>query len=865
MGRTLFAPEVLQTSGMDCGPAALKCVLGALGISASYEKLRDACQTGADGTSIDALEDLATELGLEAFQEMAPMADVAAALSAHTPCVVVVKGVGGAPHFIVLHCVLGPFAQIMDPAVGRRFVRLSSLVRDLYVHEQRFDEASFASWWTTTEWARITAGRARARGIGIRFAELSGRALAALDTAARFAERVARRGATRAEAELVLRRLLGEGPPITLPQGTTAARVTEDGQIAARGALFLVVRGNPEQRASPLAKEILGRDGPSPAAVLLSLLRKSAAPLVLTLALLALATAFVTIAEVVFLRAAFNARAALGLPHQRFAGAVLYATLLAAALGLDLALSLGAARAGRLVETRTRAALLEKLPRLPDRYFRSRPLSDVAHRSQGLFELRALPESALAVFKHALDVIVTVAAMIAVDPRGAHLSLLALAAALALPIAALGARRRVELRVQSHASALGQLYLDALMGLVPLRTHGARASLAARQGESLVPWRRESERAIDALTATDAAQSVGTLAAVALLLLRFVGSGGDTATLLLFAFWSLRLPLHARALSTALQRLPELFASIARVAEPLAAEETAPVSPGGGGDTMVMGNRRGVAIALRSVTLTLGGSRVLRDVSLAIRPGERVAIVGSSGAGKSSLVACLLGLLEPERGEVRVDGLPLARFDVGRLRRETVWVDPAVQLWNRSLLDNLTFGNPRGAREPMRSVLELPDVREVVLRLPRGLATELGESGARVSGGEGQRVRLGRALLRRGSRLVLLDEAFRGLDRETRRELSRKVRTDATGATVLEVTHDVSDTRDFDRVVVIEDGELVEQGAPEELLATSGSRYAELVAADARVVSDVWGDPRWRRHTLTGNGTILDANAEVGP
>jgi ATP-binding cassette subfamily B protein len=250
---------------------------------------------------------------------------------------------------------------------------------------------------------------------------------------------------------------------------------------------------------------------------------------------------------------------------------------------------------------------------------------------------------------------------------------------------------------------------------------------------------------------------------------------------------------------------------------------------------------------------------VLRDLSVAFRAGEHIAIVGNSGAGKSSLLAAILGLVELDAGEIRVDGLPIREYDLARFRRETVWVDPAVQLWNRPLYDNLLFGNPAEAVGDVSSAIERTDLKGLLERLDEGMETPLGESGVRVSGGEGQRVRLSRALLRRGSRLVLLDEAFRGLDRRMRRRLSLELRSAARQTTVLEVTHDVADTIDFDRVLVIEHGVLLEDGKPAELLANPATRFHELVHAD-REVQQVWNDPEWKRIVV---GARLEGASEV--
>ena len=158
------------------------------------------------------------------------------------------------------------------------------------------------------------------------------------------------------------------------------------------------------------------------------------------------------------------------------------------------------------------------------------------------------------------------------------------------------------------------------------------------------------------------------------------------------------------------------------------------------------------------------GHTILDKIDLDIAAGAHVAIVGPSGAGKSSLVGILLGWHRPASGRVLVDGWPLDGDRLEHLRRATAWVDPSVQLWNRSLLDNLRYGGSAAVSPPLDQVIETADLRDLLETLPDGLQTPLGEGGGLVSGGEGQRVRLGRGLLRPGVRLVILDEPFRGLD-----------------------------------------------------------------------------------------------------
>jgi ATP-binding cassette subfamily B protein len=168
-----------------------------------------------------------------------------------------------------------------------------------------------------------------------------------------------------------------------------------------------------------------------------------------------------------------------------------------------------------------------------------------------------------------------------------------------------------------------------------------------------------------------------------------------------------------------------------------------------------------------------------------------------------------------------------------------------VQLWNRSLLDNLRYGvGDDGAAAG--AVLEAAELIPVIEKLPGGMQTTLGEGGRLLSGGEGQRVRFGRGLQRPGVRLAILDEAFRGLERGRRHMLLDSARHRWAHATLLNITHDINDTRNFDRVLVMDGGRIVEDGSPKELSRHAGSRYRALLDAEQSVRERVWSDGGWR-------------------
>ena len=193
------------------------------------------------------------------------------------------------------------------------------------------------------------------------------------------------------------------------------------------------------------------------------------------------------------------------------------------------------------------------------------------------------------------------------------------------------------------------------------------------------------------------------------------------------------------------------------------------------------------------------------------------------------------------------------------LRGVTAWVDPAVQIWNRSLLENLKYGNESKSGETVKDAIEEASLRDLVEVLPDGLQTEVGEGGRLLSGGEGQRLRFGRVLLRDDVRLVLFDEPFRGLERSRRSQLLRTARTRWAKQTMLCVTHDVGETIDFDRVIVLDEGRVVEEGTPKDLLNDIHSRYTKLIDAE-RLLEEAWQGRDWR-HLSIVQGRVVEKTA----
>jgi ATP-binding cassette subfamily B protein len=497
-----------------------------------------------------------------------------------------------------------------------------------------------------------------------------------------------------------------------------------------------------------------------------------------------------------------------------------------------------------------------------DRYFQSRPISDMADRGHSIHLMRNLPGMGVRFVQTLFELQLTLAGMIVIAPACAGPALLLTLFALAAPAVAQPIVNERDLRVRNHAGALSGFYLDTLLGLVPVRTHRAQRAIRHQHEALLVEWARSSRRFVRASIGANAAQSVGTVGLASWLLVsHFLSIGEVTGANLLLIFWTLKLPALGSALSSLAQQYPAQRNVLLRLLEPLSAPEELPRDPATtrpGPATRPAATAawrgRGIGVDISHGVVLAGGHPILRDVDLAVAPGEHVAIVGPSGAGKSSLIGVLLGWRRLAEGRIDVDGAELTTDRLAALRHEIAWIDPATQIWNKSLLVNLEYAASDADRPRAAGALDAAGLRPLLAKLPRGLQTALGEGGSLLSGGEGQRVRLGRAITQGGVRLALLDEPFRGVDRSRRSAMLAEARERWRDVTLLCVTHDVDETLDFDRVLVIEDGRIVEDGAPVDL-AGRESRYRDLLDAERRVRADMWAGAHWR-HARMRNGAV---------
>ncbi len=236
--------------------------------------------------------------------------------------------------------------------------------------------------------------------------------------------------------------------------------------------------------------------------------------------------------------------------------------------------------------------------------------------------------------------------------------------------------------------------------------------------------------------------------------------------------------------------------------------------------------RRTVGLEVAGLGFSYGdGVPVLNGLDLAIAPGEKVALVGASGGGKSTLVQVLLGLYPAHSGRVLYGGVPVQDIGLDVVREHVAVVLQHPALFNDSVRSNLSLGRPLADAELWRA-LEVAQLRDDIAALDDGLDTRVGRQGVRLSGGQRQRLAIARMVLTNPS-VVLLDEATSALDTETEARLHQALESFLSGRTTLIVAHRLSAVRQADRVYVFEDGRIIEQGRHQELM-DSGGLYAKL-------------------------------------
>ncbi|MXO96627.1 ATP-binding cassette domain-containing protein [Erythrobacter aquimaris] len=401
-----------------------------------------------------------------------------------------------------------------------------------------------------------------------------------------------------------------------------------------------------------------------------------------------------------------------------------------------------------------------------------------------------------------------------------------------LPIAIFGARlRNISRSSQDRIADVGAMVTEVLSAMKVVQAFGQQDRESARFSDAVertfdTARKRVLLRAL--MTATAITLIFG---AIVLLLWRgavLVEAGELTGgTIMAFVFAGMIVGGSFGALTEVVGDLLRAAGAAGRLSELLAEKPgiAAPARP-----EALPSPARG-SLSFRNVTFrypTRLEAAAITDFSLEVEPGETVAIVGPSGAGKSTIFQLAERFYDPQAGTVRLDGIPLTSADPAEIRRRIAFVPQEGVLFSASARDNLRYGNWEASEEDIWAAARAANAAEFLEKLPDGLDTYLGENGTQLSGGQRQRIAIARALLR-DAPILLLDEATSALDAESERLVQDALERLMDNRTTLVIAHRLATVRAADRIVVMDDGRIAEQGTHSQL-ADNGGLYARLAS-----------------------------------
>jgi subfamily B ATP-binding cassette protein HlyB/CyaB len=474
--------------------------------------------------------------------------------------------------------------------------------------------------------------------------------------------------------------------------------------------------------------------------------------------------------------------------------------------------------------------LFHHLLNLPLAYFESRSAGQTVARMRELETIRTFL-TGQGLFS-AIDLAFTIIFFAVLFAYSVKLSLIVLASIpVYLVISALfrpGLRETIKEKFNRGAESQ-QFLVEAVVGIQTLKASAVEPMMRAEWEEKLAAYVRTGFLAtLMASGGQNAIQYVSKLTTAALMLFgakAVIDGDLSVGELIAFNMIAGQVAQPILRLSQFWQDYQQVRISVERLGDILNApqEQTSQASAG-------LPPPQG-AITLRNVVFGYkpGSPDVLRDVSLAIRAGEVVGIVGPSGSGKSTLTKLMQRLYMPREGQILVDGIDIAQSDPSWLRRNIGVVLQENLLFNRTIHDNIALANPAMPRAAVMAVARLSGADEFINRLPLGYDTMIEERGSNLSGGQRQRIAIARALAT-NPRILIFDEATSALDYESERVIQQNMREIVRGRTVIIIAHRLATVRPCNRIVGMAEGRIVEVGSHDDLLRRQGGLYARLWA-----------------------------------
>jgi len=890
--RRYFIPEVIQTSAMDCGPATLKAVLEGYDISANYERLREVCQTDVSGTSINTIEDIACHLGLDAEQVIIQNDHLLLPETDALPAIIVVSLPDGTGHFVVVWRMHGQMIQIMDPAIGRIWITQQKLFDMVYPFTQPVNIDIWENYSKSETFCSPLIRRMSDLNIAtpeinrlIDHAQNNNwEHMATLDASVRLLHTIYHSGASfhGDDSEKILNTYyelaLNEPSKQIIPNEyfSVFPDLNDSQTVFMKGALLVHIAGKADRNNENIDKTDLKegdktRSNKSISNILNAAIHDPIQPekefyeqvlsknqmwpfmLILALSLAAINVAIEALLLMGFVDIGFDLSNGI---YQQPMTMVSIMIFFVALLCLETPVNAALLNLGRRFEISMRMRFLTKTPALGDHFFRSRLKSDMAQRLHDMRLIREMPEIAGGMYRLIFQMVITVVGIMYLMPTVSIIPIIAGITAVIIPMASIHLLKEQDLKFRTLTGSLAQYCLDALIGIVPLRSHSAENAIRYKFESILCQWKKSGTAYYFVKLAITGSGALVNILLAIWLIFEYISREGSDNCVLLLIYWVLNLSELGAQLSNLTGMYPGLRNRMVRILEPINSQPETELSDENAPTENFDNQNTGMKIELKHTSVFAAERQILDDIHLTIQAGEHIAIVGSSGAGKSSLMKLLLGFYQPDTGQILIDNKLLSP-NMNSIRRQTAWIDPSVHIWNRPLSDNIRYGTEEEDQYKYCMIMEQAGLIKVLNSLPDGNNTRLGEGGRLVSGGEGQRVRLGRGMYRNGARLVILDEPFRGLGRTERSQLLQKALNHWHDSTLIFISHDVQDTIHFDRVLVMSHGKIVEDAAPQNLLLKKDSIYRSIVNHEKEIRQSIVNKAQWRKWWIE-NGKLVE-------